>query len=100
MTATAASPRPREIISRVLAGVAGGWLFSYGLAGLAIALQVAAGSAYDEAHAAAMLFALVVYLAAFLWAFAARSERRVWIVLAGGGGAATLAAWLLGRALA
>jgi hypothetical protein len=45
------------------------------------------------------ILGFIVFLVAFLWAFAARSVARVWLVLAGGGALMAGAAWLLQRAL-
>lgn len=91
----AASPTPLHIVSRLLASLVGGWGFVWGFSALGIALLVAGGMAYDEAWMLAMLLAFVLFLVLFCWAFAAASLARVWLVLAGGGAAMTLAAWLL-----
>lgn len=65
-----------------------------------ITALVALGVGYDEAHTALMLLAFLVFLGVFLWAFAAPSLARVWLVLAGSGAALTAAAWWLQRSLA
>lgn len=97
MNATA--PGWPAIVSRVAAGLAGGYGFTWGFTALSIALLVAAGMDYGEAWTLAMLLAFLVFLTVICWAFAAASVLRVWLVLAGGGVAMTLAARLLVRQL-
>ncbi|MET0547287.1 MAG: hypothetical protein ABWZ40_13355 [Caulobacterales bacterium] len=87
--------KPREILSRIAAGVFGGYAFMWGFAMLCVAVGVFAGVDYDEALTFAYLLAFLVYLTAFCWAFAEASLTRVWIVLAGGGALMTGAAWLI-----
>lgn len=88
------------ITSRVAASLLGGYAFTWGFTSLVIALGLAAGSDYHESQHLAFLLAFLVYLGAFLWAFAAASLARVWLVLAGGGALMTAAAWWLTRSLA
>jgi hypothetical protein len=95
----APSPKPSQIVSRILASVLGGYGFVWGFCALGIALLVTAGMDYEEAWTFAMVLAFLVFLVAFCWAIAAASLARVWAVLAGGGGAMTLGAWLLTRHL-
>ncbi len=95
----ATSPSPFHILSRVLASLAGGYGFVWGFAALGIALLVSAGMDYGEAWTLVMLLAFVLFLALLCWSFAAASLTRVWTVLAGGGAAMTLAAWLVTRQL-
>lgn len=73
-----------HVTGRVAAALLGGWLFVFGWTVLAVTAGVALGLPYEEAHTAAMLLAFLLLLAAFCWALAARSLRRVWAVLAGG----------------
>jgi hypothetical protein len=89
--------RRLAVLSRIAAGLLGGWAFTFGFSSLTVASLVAAGVEYAEAHTFAMLLAFVVFLVVFLWAFAARSVVRVWFVLGGSGGALMAAAWLLAR---
>lgn len=88
---------PLHIASRVAASLLGAYLFVWGGAALCIALLMAAGMAYGEARTLVYLFAFLVLLSCFCWAFAAASLARVWCVLGGGGAAMTLAAWLLSQ---
>ncbi|MFT3954509.1 MAG: iron uptake protein [Piscinibacter sp.] len=88
-----------HVASRVAASLLGGYAFVWGFVTLGISLLVAAGVGYDEARTFVYLLAFLVFLAAFCWAFAAASLGRVWAVLAGGGGAMTLGAWVLSRSL-
>ncbi|MDT7838638.1 iron uptake protein [Aquabacterium sp. OR-4] len=92
-------PTAAQILSRIAASLLGGWAFVWGFVTLAITGQVALGQSYGEAHTAAMLLAFLVFLAAFCWAFAARSLWRVWTVLAGGALLMTGAGWLLQSSL-
>ena len=76
----------------------GGWAFTWGFVVLGVALLVAAGVDYHEAETLLYLFAFLLFLAVFCWAFAARSTVRVWTVLAGGAVVMTVAAsWLAAR---
>jgi hypothetical protein len=92
-----AALRPAEVISRVAAAIAGGYLFVWGFVTLGITASLGFGFRYGDAQTLAYLLAFLVFLAAILWAFAARSTARVWAVLAGGGALMTGAALLLGR---
>lgn len=87
------------LVLRVAASTLGTYAFCWGLTTLSMSSLVALGMDFDEAYTLVMLLVFLVFLAAFCWAIAARSLRRVWLVLAGGGGAMTLAAWLLTRSL-
>jgi hypothetical protein len=87
----------RAVASRVAASLLGGYLFVWGFVSLSVALLLAAGMPYGDALTLAYLLAFFVFLAVFLWAYAASSLARVWGVLAGGGALMTGAAWLLAR---
>lgn len=80
------------VLSRIAAAVFGGYFFAFGFTALVVAVNLAAGGKYSEGLLLAYLLAFAVYLAAFLWAFAARRLALAWLVLAGGGAAMTLAA--------
>ena len=96
---TGSGPGRGEIVSRVAAGIAGGWAFTWGFVSLVIAGGVALGADFHEAETLARLLAFLLYLTLLLWAFAAASVRRVWTLLAGGAVLMTGAAWWLQRAL-
>lgn len=83
------------VVSRVAAAVVGGYAFVWGFVMLGIVLGLAAGMPYGEARTLVYLLAFLVFLAAFCWAFAARSIAKVWWVLAAGGAAMSGAAWLM-----
>jgi hypothetical protein len=89
--------RPAQVVSRVAAAIAGGYLFVWGFVTLGITSSLGFGISYGDAQTVAYLLAFLVFLLAILWAFSARSLVRVWSVLAGGGALMTLAALLLGH---
>lgn len=98
MNATTA-PTAAHVIGRIAAAVLGGYAFTWGVTTLGITGLVALGVDYHEAHTVLMLLAFLFFLAAFLWAFAARSLARVWGVLGLGGAGMTGTAWLLQQQL-
>lgn len=87
------------VTSRIAAALFGGYAFTWGFTTLLIALGLTFGADLEDSWTLAYLLAFLVYLVAFLWAFAAERVLRVWIVLAGGGGLMTGAAWSLTKAL-
>lgn len=95
----AQAPSPLHVASRVVASLLGSYAFVWGLGACGIALGVAVGVPYEEAQTALYLLAFLLYLVAFCWALCAKSLRRVWLVLAGGGASLTALAWFVGRAL-
>jgi len=88
-----------KVVGRVSAGLLGSYAFTWGFSALGIAGLVALGVDFHEAETGVLLLALLVFLGVFLWAFAAASLARVWLVLAGGGALMTAAAWALQRAV-
>jgi hypothetical protein len=86
-----------EIVSRIAAGVLGGYAFIWGFTTLTIAVALAARRSYGEAQTTAYLLAFLLFLGAFLWAFAAKRVAIVWAVLAGGGALMTGIAWAMTR---
>lgn len=88
-----------HLASRILASVLGAYAFTWGLMALGIALLYAAGMEFHDAEHLSAIIGFLVFLGLFLWAFAARSLWRVWLVLAGGGllmtGAASLVQQML-----
>lgn len=88
-----------HLIARIVAAVLGGYAFSWGLVAIGMAGLYALGMPFHDAEHLSAMVALLVYLAVFLWAFAARSLPRVWLVLAGGGALMAGAASLVQSAL-
>lgn len=88
-----------NVVSRIAAGVLGGYAFTWGFIALSIGLLFAAQMEFHDAEALGYIVGFIVFLVAFLWSFAAASVRRVWLVLAGGGALMTGAAWLVQRAI-
>ncbi|CAN7153874.1 hypothetical protein [Acidovorax sp. Leaf78] len=88
-----------NIVSRIAAGVLGGYAFTWGFIALAIGLLFAARMEFHDAEALGYIVGFIIFLVAFVWAFAAASVKRVWLVLAGGGAVMTGAAWLVQRAI-
>ena len=87
------------VISRIAAALLGGYAFTWGFIALGMVLTFAAGLDFHDAEHLGYIAGFLVLPAAFLWAFAARSLRRVWAVLAGGGAVMSGTAWLVQRAL-
>jgi hypothetical protein len=84
---------------RIAAGMLGGYAFTWGFIALAITSLFAARLDFHDAETLGTILGFIVFLVVFLWAFAARSVLRVWLVLAGGGALMAGAAWLVQRAL-
>ena len=93
------TPTRLQLASRVAASVFGGFGFVWGSVALGTVLGMAAGLDYEDALGLVYLVAFLVFVAAFCWAFVARSHVVVWSVLVGGGATMTLLAWLGQRAL-
>lgn len=91
----AAIHSPFHLASRTAAAVLGGYAFTWGLIVFGMTLLAAAGMDFHDAEHLAYIIGVLVFLVAFMLAFAARSLRRVWLVLAGGGALMTAAASLL-----
>ena len=88
-----------SVALRIAAGMLGGYAFTWGFIAFAIVMLFAASMDFHDAEALGYILGFVVFLLAFLWAFAARSLARVWLVLAGGGALMSGAAWLVQRTL-
>jgi hypothetical protein len=71
-------------LSRIAAAAFGGYAFTWGFTTLGIAGLVALGVEYHDAEAGTLILAFLVFLGMFLWAFAAASLVRVWVVMAVG----------------
>jgi hypothetical protein len=85
-----------QIASRTAAALLGSYAFVWGLVALCVAVGARA-MPFEEAETLAYLLAFPALLVCFCWAFVARSLRRVWAVLGGGGGLMTLVAWWIAR---
>ncbi|RCW72565.1 iron uptake protein [Pseudorhodoferax soli] len=88
-----------HLLARIAAAVLGGYAFSWGMVALGMAGLFALDMPFHDAEHLTAMLAMLVYLVVFLWAFAARSLPRVWLVLAGGGALMAGAASLLQTAL-
>lgn len=84
-----------HIASRTAAAMLGGYAFTWGVIAFATAALFAAGMEFHDAEHLSTIIGFLVFLVAFLMAFAARSLAKAWLVLAGGGAALTLGATLL-----
>lgn len=87
-------------VDRFGAAILGGFVFAYGFTGLATLASFALGLPFFEAWSLTMMLAVIVYLVALLWGFAARRTAVVWAVLGGGGCAMAVAAWALAKTAA
>ncbi|MEZ2744634.1 DUF3649 domain-containing protein [Halopseudomonas bauzanensis] len=85
------------VVSRVLAAIFGCYAFVWGVVALGVAALHGAGVEYHAAEQAMMMLAFILYLALFLWTFAAASLWRVWLVLVLGSAVMLAAAWQLQR---
>jgi hypothetical protein len=88
------------VASRIAAGLAGGYAFTWGFMALVVAALFVAGMELHDAESLSAILGFILFLCAFLWAFAARSLRRVWAVLAGGAVLMASAASFIQRAVA
>lgn len=73
-----------RVLSRIAAALFGGYAFTWGFIALGVSALFAAGMDLPDAEFLAATTGFLAFLTVFLWAFAARSLRRVWVVLAGG----------------
>lgn len=89
-----------HVTSRVLAGVVGSYVFTWGFIALLATSLLSLGVEFHEATNLAAMLGFLVYLGAFCYAFVAEALGRVWFILAGGGALMTLAGWWLSRSLA
>ena len=85
--------------ARVAAALLGGYAFTWGFTAFGIAGLVVLGMEFHEAEMGIYLLAFLLYLGLFVWAFAAASLTRVWVVFVGGTTLMTLAALALQRTL-
>ncbi|HSI56186.1 MAG TPA: iron uptake protein [Ideonella sp.] len=100
MRADAFKRRDRATLAaRILLAVCGGYAFCWGLIALCAAGTFPLGAEFHDGETLGPILALLVYPAAFLWAFAARSLWRIGAVLVGGGALMATAASLIQSAL-
>ncbi|MBN9367549.1 MAG: iron uptake protein [Comamonadaceae bacterium] len=93
--------RPRlHTALRIAAAVLGGYAFTWGFIALGMSGLFALGMSFHDAEHLGSMLGMLVYLVAFLWAFAARSLARLGAVLLGGGAFMAAAASLLQSVLA
>jgi hypothetical protein len=83
------------LAARIVLAVGGGYAFCWGLIGLCAAGTFPMGAEFHDGETLGAILALLVYPAAFLWAFAARSLWRVAAMLVGGGALVAAAASLI-----
>ena len=89
-------PRAWQLALRSLAAVLGSYGFCWGFVTLGIAaLHGLAGTDFDDAEKLAYMLGVLLYVAAFVWAFAARRLTLVWATLAGGGAAMLALGWFI-----
>lgn len=82
-----------ELINRSLAALVGGYLLAFGATAF---LSVYLPLPRPDRVVTASLLCFAVWVVAAIYAFAARSPARVWLVLGLGTGLLCLAAWLPG----
>lgn len=99
MAATIVSASRLPATLRIAAAVLGGYAFCWGFIAITVAVGYALGMKFHDAEHLGSILGLLLYLAAFCWAFVTPSLARAWIVLAGGGVAMTVAASLLQQQL-
>ncbi|MEE4450570.1 hypothetical protein [Novosphingobium resinovorum] len=84
-TGAATHRSPVALAGRILLAVLGGYAFCWGVIALCAAGTFPLGAEFHDGETLGSILALLVYPAAFLWAFAARSLWRASAVLVGGG---------------
>lgn len=88
-------------LGRAGAAILGGYAFCWGFIALGVSGLYGLGMAFHDAETLSAILAFLAYLVAFLWAFGAGSQLRVWVTLVGGGAVMSgLAALIQHRLLA
>lgn len=90
---------PVALTARILLAVPGGYVFCWGVIALCAAGTFPMGAEFHDGETLGSILALLLYPAAFLWAFAARNLWRVGAVLVGGGTLMAAAASLIQMSL-
>src|SRR5690606_2649749 len=88
-----------QVIFRLLAALAGGYLLANTAAILLARLLGLVEMSRADAVLVAVLFSFAVYAAAVLWAFAVRSAARAWQGLLAAALVCAVLAWLLGNSV-
>lgn len=83
------------LAARILLAVLGGYAFCWGVIALCAAGTFPLGAEFHDGETLGSILALLLYPAAFLWAFAVRSLWRIAAVLVGGGALMAAAASLI-----
>jgi hypothetical protein len=83
-----------RVVSRVGASILGSYAFVWGFITLVTVVCSVLGMSFQDAHGLATLFAFLMYVTCFCWAFTESSDMKVWSVLCGGGGLMTFVGWL------
>lgn len=83
------------ILSRVVASLLGGYIFTWGVVTFGITVLVALGVVYDQAYLTFKILGFLIFLCAFLGAYIVRNLIALWGVFITGGGGLTLLAWIL-----
>jgi len=86
---------PRHIALRTAVAILGGYAFTWGVVALGIALLYTVGMEFHDAEHLSYIIGFLVFLTAFLVAFATQGLRRVALVLVGGGALMSAVAWWL-----
>lgn len=84
-----------QLSSRIAAAILGGYVFTWGLIALGVALLFAVGMEFHDAESLGYIIGFLVYLVVFLWAFASSRLNYVWLLLVGGGALMTVSASLI-----
>ena len=92
---TASTLTARHIASRTAVALLGGYVFTWGIVALGVAGLYTAGMEFHDAEHLSYIIGLLVFLTAFLVAFATHALRRTALALVGGGAAMTALAWWL-----
>lgn len=84
------SVTPRIVVSRIAASLLGGYAFVWGFIAFGMSSLFALGMSFHDAEHLCAILGLLIYVAIFMWTFAARSLTKVWSVLLGGGALMTV----------
>ena len=88
-----------HIAWRTAVALLGGYVFTWGTVAAGVTMLFGAGMEFHDAEHLSYIVGILVFLGAFLAAFAARDLRRSAVALVGGGALLTAAAWLLQQQL-